>query len=155
MIKRILFATDLSEGEGHVRAYVTELARALGSSVEMVHAIEPLTSDPDEHNFDDIYFDLMKRAERGLAALVEEFDDQGIRCSRHVEIAPRWQAIVERAQSVHADLIVMGSRSFEARTSSEPSTSHKVFIASHVPLLLVREQPAQPGAHAGAASAMH
>lgn len=138
MIKRILFATDFAGHTAKALSYVLDLAKCTGASVDVFHAIEPVHIEGDDHAFDDFYFDLEKKASTELAAIAESFRRAGVSCSTKVVIERRWQAILERAESERADLIVLGSRS--ARDRGEGAfgrTSHRVFFASDVPLLIV------------------
>lgn len=143
MIRKILFAADFSAESSRAEAYAADLARALGATLEVFHAIEPIARDPDERAFDDIYIELLERSERASAALLQRLRGAGVECVSKVTIERRWRAIVDRAQAVHADLIVMGSGAPNTSdASSAPSTSYQVFLASPTPVLVVRSQDA-------------
>ncbi|MCK6552777.1 universal stress protein [Myxococcota bacterium] len=140
MIKRILFAADFSEHSARAQAQVIELARALGATIDVLHAIEPFPEGDDEHAFDDIYTQLEDRAESEMARVVEALRAAGLTCTTSIVIEKRWRAINDRAESERADLIVMGSRGHrDGDGNPVGSTSHKVFLTCRVPLLVVRE----------------
>lgn len=138
MIKRILLATDFSSHTEPACALAIDLATQLGASVDVVHAIEPFPGGEEEHAFDDLYFKLERRAEAEMAKVIARLREANLRVSSKVVIEKRWRAIIERAEAERADLIVMGSGG-AIGPNGKPvgSTSHRVFLASPIPLVVV------------------
>lgn len=137
-LARILLATDLSPLSATARAFALLLARAHGAHVELLHAIEPLTANPDDVSFDGLYAELLERARVALTEEATMIHSAGVSCSTVLLVAPRARAVVDRARSTGVDLVVMGTR----RPRDEGprglvTTSAEVFETSPVPLLLV------------------
>ncbi|MCC7383204.1 MAG: universal stress protein [Deltaproteobacteria bacterium] len=136
MFRRILFATDFTTKSADAQAAVLALARAFGASVEVLHAIEPIPGD-GEHDFDDFYAELRARAKLQLREIARAFAAERVTCKTVVVLERRWQAIVDRADPRRVDLVVLGSSSaMEERAGG--TTSHQVFLASRVPVLILR-----------------
>jgi len=115
MFRKILIATDGSDLAMLAVEKGVELARALGSLVEMVTVTEPyspLLSDPDAiaGRRVDYESDVAEVAERILAAATAVADKAGVRSwARRVEHARLYQGIVDVAVEEGFDLVVMAS----------------------------------------------
>jgi nucleotide-binding universal stress UspA family protein len=145
MFTRILFGTAFTRESLEAETEVADLAAALGASVIVLHAIEPIDPGGDQAPFQDFYASLQAAAEEKLAAVARRMSERRITCDIKVTIGPRWKEIVEQAVAESADLIVLGSRPRDEPLSAG-STSHKVFWTSEIPILFVRRhaRPASP-----------
>lgn len=139
MFRRILFPTDFSPGAAAAEAHVSGLAKAFGASVVVLHAVEPIPAPDQEHAFDDFYQRLLARARFEIEQVAERLRAQGVEVSGNAVVERRWAAIIDAAQRLPADLVVMGARGLD--TDGRPAlgtTSHKVFLMSKTPVLFVR-----------------
>jgi len=141
MIRSILVATDLTEASDPVVRAASALVGVAGAELHVVHALElPVLpySGPDR---------AVAQIEGRRAAAEEGVLEQCARAapnaapaaSVEVVAGPVYAAVLERADAVDADLIVLGPhrlRPFADRLIG--STADRVIRTSHVPCLLVR-----------------
>jgi len=137
--RRMLFATDFSDASRHALLCAAELARQLGSRIELVHVLALHDSDPAAAS------DLL------LSAVPHEVTD--VVEARRVVRAPRPElGILEVARDGGFDLLVLGTH---GRTGLKHillgSVAERVVQLAGCPVLTVR-QPGQDFEHPGAAS---
>jgi len=139
-VDTILLATDYSARSAAAERFAVELAAKFGSALHVVSAIEPIigvgVNDEDRAEFDDFYQKLIERSERELESRVVEWSKRKVMVRQHVSVGQRWRVVLETANQIDADLIVMGRRRYDASTSLG-TTSHKVFVGATCPVLLV------------------
>lgn len=139
-IDTILLATDYSARSAAAERYAVEIAAKFGSVLHVVSAIEPIVgvgvNDEDRSEFDEFYRKLIERSERELESRITEWSKRKILVRQHVSVGQRWRVVLETANQIQADMIVMGRRRYDA-TTSLGTTSHKVFVAAVCPVLLV------------------
>ncbi len=156
-IRTILYATDLSEHAVLAFRYALSLAQRYDARIVVVHAVEPLS--PMTKSMVEVYLTpetrerleregrerLMERLRERLELFCQEelcTDPQGrdrVRDIRLVEGRPA-EVILDEAERVRADLIVMGSHGHSAVGEILlGSTAHRVTQRARVPVLLVRE----------------
>ncbi|MCS7312897.1 MAG: universal stress protein [Acidobacteria bacterium] len=146
-IRQILFATDFSHYSDRARDYTLTLARKHRAHVYVLHAIEVLyhmdEKDPELRE----WFKTLERAmERKMADEVAFFQSRGVAATGEVIIGTPWKVILRFAEEVGVDLIVIGShgiRTEEGRVLLG-TTSHKVALASKIPVLIVRPEMTGP-----------
>lgn len=142
-IRSILAATDLSDASDEVLRAAGALAAHTGAELHVLHAFDlppspyagevPLLSPTFEGR--------LREAERALDAQIRRVVPDAVEvASRGVQIYVAHRAIVERAEAVSADLVVLGPH----RRRSAPgeflgSTADRVIRTSPVPCLVVRE----------------
>ncbi len=154
-IDKILYATDLGANAAKVFNYAVSIARRFGGEIYLLHAIEPLgptgrslvrnvvpaetlaalERDGLKRLHDEIHRRLTDFAERNLGTS----DEQATLVSHIVieEGAPD-QVIVAQAKSIGADLIILGTHSYDAvERVLIGSVARKVIHASKIPVLLV------------------
>jgi nucleotide-binding universal stress UspA family protein len=143
-IDRILLATDFGRRSAGAENHALKLAESFDSKLLLVHAIEPIgdLDDEDEQNQElrEFYSRLEEQAENHMRERSAEYDEQGIVSEHYIEIGYRWQVILDLAEELQVDLVVLGRRSYEGRESiSLGTTSQKVYFACNRPVLLVPE----------------
>lgn len=136
-MQRILLATDFGPASRAAEDLAADLAGELGVACLVLHVIESVGSqdDPELRAF---YQSLERRGGEQLAMTMTRLEMHGVECRGLVAIGRRWEVIIRTAENEHCDLIVMGSQ--EPIQDGRPrvgTTSHKVFFASPVPLLVV------------------
>jgi len=139
-IEKILFPTDFAPRSKNAREHALYLARALGSSVHILHAIEPLKYDEVDDEIRDFYKTLESQMSGKMAAEREVFDKSGLSVYTDIIIGPRWRVINAYAEEKGIDLIIMGSHGIRSESGevSVGTTSHKVMFSSPCPVLIVR-----------------
>jgi nucleotide-binding universal stress UspA family protein len=112
-IEKILVAVDFSEhGDLAVDAAV-ELAKRFHAELHVVHALDvriPVMA-PYEVVIPAAFIESARKAAASkLDTLVQKVATEGVAASSHLSEAPAASAIVDLAEKIGADLIVMGTR---------------------------------------------
>lgn len=161
--KTILYATDLGRSAPAVLRHALSLARAYGGRVVCLHAVEPL--GPSARHMVELYAGAGASAEveerrwrelqRSLAARLHDFcreepctaaDGRDLLAEVRVERGRPDQVILEEAERISADAIVMGSHGHSSVGELLlGSTAHRVVQRAPVPVLLVRVAEADTG----------
>lgn len=144
MYSRILVSTDGSAISEHAIAQAVQLARRLGARLFALTVTEPypysplaetLPISPQEHLDREL-----RVANARLLAVQQAAQAAGLECEGSaVEGEHPWQAIVEHAQRIEAELIVMashGRRGVSALLLG--SETQKVLTHTKIPVLVVR-----------------
>lgn len=139
VIVRILFATDFSPYSAAAREHALVLARALGASVKIVHAIEPIRLPDDDEDTRTWRETLRDDLQRKLDDEVARFTADGIAVDGALRSGTPWIEILDDADAEDASLIVVGGHGL---TTGEGrvligTTSHKVALSSRRPVLVV------------------
>jgi nucleotide-binding universal stress UspA family protein len=141
-IEKLLFPTDFSPRSLSAREYAIYMADALGASVYLLHAIEPLKYDEVDDEIRDFYSNLQAQLNQKMELENEFFEKRGVIVHTDVVIGQRWKVINTYAKEKGIDLIIMGSHGI--RTESGDiligTTSHKVMFSSPCPVLIVRHE---------------
>lgn len=111
-IKRIVVATDFSDGSDAALEPAFGLARRLDAGLEVVHVLDPsiLTAPPGLGSI--ALADapaLVEEIDRALAQRAERAQSLGVPCETKVLEGFPSSEIVRHAQKVGADLIIMGT----------------------------------------------
>ncbi|MET0398322.1 MAG: universal stress protein [Longimicrobiaceae bacterium] len=142
-IRSILAATDLSPASDEVMRAAGALASFTGAELHVLHAFDlPPTPYSDEASLLSPTFERrLDEAERALDAQIRKTVPDAVEvASRGVQIYVAHRAIVERAEAVSADVIVLGPHRRQS-TAGEflGSTADRVVRTASVPCLVVRE----------------
>lgn len=143
-ITNILFATDFSDSSLSAADYAVTLAKLTGAQLHVLHVINEL----DEHQRVMVPREAFLVLEKGveIQALKElnrfcKEQATGLVTATHAVVGAPPQKIIETSETVHADLIVMGTH---GRSGMEHvivgSTAERVVRRSKVPVLTVRSQ---------------
>lgn len=142
--KKILFATDFSEGSEHAFDYAISLTKRFDARLILLHIInEPV--DLRGFYVPHISFDkLEEEIEQGAQKLMEQFERNFLEGFEnfvsYVVPGIPYDEIIKRAVSEEADLIVMGTH---GRTGLDHvlfgSTAEKVVRKSKIPVMTIRQ----------------
>ncbi len=112
-IRRILFATDFSEGSSHALPYAADIARQYDAKLFLVHVIYDVAKSAGWYvphvSIDEIYHDMEKSA---TAELEKSFVDEmrGLRDVEHVVLKGiPYEEISKFAVEKKIDLVVLGT----------------------------------------------
>jgi nucleotide-binding universal stress UspA family protein len=140
-IKRIIVATDFSEGSDTAMEQAIGLASALGASLDLVHVLDPaLLTTPAglggvAMGDADV---LIERIDEALASRVERVQRAGLVCQSDSLDGFPPREIVRHARKTGADLIVLGTH---GRTGIAHaimgSTAERVVQRSSCPVLVI------------------
>ena len=111
--ERIVIAVDFSEYSRKAVDAGLELARQFGARVDLVHAFElpfPVLTPYEVAMPDNFVGDARSAGKRELDALAQELANEGVEVAAHMRDGPPDIAIVELAEELAADLIVIGTR---------------------------------------------
>lgn len=136
MIKTILFASDFTTITERAEEYALSIAKSMGAKVTLIHSVEPVEGATDQVT---TFLEARKAtALEQSRAVVQRFRDQGVDCEVRVGIGKRWKVIVDAASAEKFDLVVLGSHKVQDGDKVYlGTTTHKVFFAVDVPLLVV------------------
>ena len=121
-IKKILYATDLSENSSYAFNYATDLAQRYGAEIVILHAIEPVPGHV-ERRFGSVGREVEEQRQKETADLIKsrlrEFctdmeAQTGTRCRKLVSniLTPAGHAVEEilnKADAEKCDIIVLGT----------------------------------------------
>ena len=108
--KKILVATDFSEGSDEALDQAIEMARPSGAEIEILHVIELA----EEFPFGTTYFDadygvLYMSIDRQLTERAQRVSAAGLPCHTKISEGSAVPEITQRCRSIDADLIVVGT----------------------------------------------
>ncbi len=144
---KILCATDFSPHANRISGVAARLARRLGDSLVLVHALEPLvTPYPDDAAYQSLNaltagYD--KWAREQAALLAKELGKEGTRVETIVESGYAAELVNERAEQLEARLIVVGAHGRGARTPWHLGrTAERIIEHAARPVLVLGEEAA-------------
>lgn len=141
MYETILVPTDgTTEGEKGAR-HAVNLAAALGSTLHGLYVVEEGGNPWDSEPMDD----QLNRAEEYGQGLLDEVGEaaagEGVDYVGEVSVGPKvHEKILEYADEIDADLIVMGSGYHGQYGGLLGSTADKVLRGANIPVLAIRRQ---------------
>jgi nucleotide-binding universal stress UspA family protein len=154
-IKTILYATDLSNTSVYAFRYAVCLARALDARLHILHAVEPMSqdarttlqffiSDPKlreealNRRFENAR-DLLNERQEGFWAQMPS-DEKALRDRvDEIEVIEGFaaEAILRRAESLPADMILMGSHAHGISHTFLGTVAKRVLRRARIPTLIV------------------
>jgi nucleotide-binding universal stress UspA family protein len=152
-IQNILYATDLGDHEPEIFRHAAGLARQFGATVHIIHALEPIGEfahsmidnflPPEgqeklrEEGFERVREKLHERLDDYCKDALQVHTEVSTSELRMVEGVPT-QVILDEAERIGADLIVLGSHGHTALNEMLlGSVARKVTVKSKIPVLLV------------------
>jgi nucleotide-binding universal stress UspA family protein len=143
-LKRILCPVDLSEVSAHGAEWAGTIAGWYGATITAVHAVDPAvpafqeSGDAARHRKGDLEDDVRRRLETEARAMFDAAVKAGTAVHTVIDVASPSAAILRHAQSLPADLIVMGTHGasgFERLVLG--SVTEKVLRTARCPVLTV------------------
>lgn len=139
--KKILVPVDFSFGSERAVEKAAELARVMDASVELMHVYQlPVFALPDSSiTVSPTYIaDLTDRAQRALEKHRAQLQADGIEASTMLMEGMPAQAIVDHANEIAAEMIVMGTHGHSGfKRFLLGSTAERVVRMANVPVLSV------------------
>ena len=141
MYKHILFATDFSNQAGSIESRVAEQVKQNGAQLSVVHTVEyyPSVQFPTGYTYSiDLESKLQENAQKEMQACAERLSvkDQ----NTHIALGAAKRAIIDYANEIEADLIIMGSHGRHGLGLLLGSTANGVLHAAKCDVLAVRIQ---------------
>jgi nucleotide-binding universal stress UspA family protein len=140
MYKHILIATDGSEIANKAIPHAIELAKALGATLSAVTVTEPYGAVVPAEAIADYNEQSEESAAEILSVVTSAAEAAGIECDViHEQNRLPYEGVIEAAEKVGADLIVVGShgrRGIEGLLIGSQTT--KLLTHSKIPALVVR-----------------
>jgi nucleotide-binding universal stress UspA family protein len=142
-IKKILFATDFSEGSFHALPYAVNMAKQYGAKLYFIHVIYDVAKTTGWYvphvSIDEIYKDMEKSAQGQLEkSYIEEM--RGFKELEHVVLkGTPYEEITSFAEANKIDLIVLGTQGRKGLDRMIfGSTAEQVIRHAPCPVLSVR-----------------
>ena len=116
MFDRIVVGTDGSETANEAVRQATELAKAVGSSIELVSAYEPVSSARLREEAQQVPKDLewmvnpREDVDATLKAAAEQIGEAGVEVQTYAREGDPADAILDVAEEQGADLIIVGNK---------------------------------------------
>ena len=116
MFRSIVVGTDGSETAGEAVRQATELAQAVGASVQLVSAFEPVGNqrlrEERQQVPDDMQWMVSEREDVNatLREAEEQLKEQGVTVATHARQGDPADAILDVAEETNADLIIVGNK---------------------------------------------
>jgi nucleotide-binding universal stress UspA family protein len=114
-IEKIVVAVDFSEHADQALDVAVEFAKQLGAELHLVHALDVRIAlmTPYEVAIPTAFIEEARNAAASkLKVLVEKVAAEGVRATSQLSGVPAASAIVDLAEELEADLIVMGTRGY-------------------------------------------
>jgi nucleotide-binding universal stress UspA family protein len=143
-LRTVVVATDFSTTAAAALDWAAEIARPHGARIELVHALT-LPAPPTDLLPPGVEF--QEEVERGarerLERTAQELRSAGLEVGSHLATGLPSQVILDRAEELEADLVVLGTRGLTGlKHLLLGSTSQRVVQRSPVPVLTVHPEDA-------------
>lgn len=107
-LDRILLATDFTSASDKALEYALSLARYYDSKLVVAHIVPPVLANSDGEDWF-AKTDLQQDAVEKMKALASDLKDEEISFETHIQQGPTRKHLVDMAERMDADLIVMGT----------------------------------------------
>ncbi len=143
-IKKIVCAVDLSDHSKSIAEYTITLAKATGAEVLVVYTAPSLSQYVGFHvppnTIENFVGEIVSGAEKSMDTFVSE-NFPGINATGHVLIGYAAEEIVNKAEEVQADMIIMGTHGRKGLDRFLfGSVAEKVVKNAKQPVLTIRPQ---------------
>jgi len=148
--RSVLVATDLSEGSDILVRAAAEIASRSGGALHVVHSADVLSAAAP--GTEGSFAARVALAEKAVDQQIARGVPRGLRVGRHVGASAPDRTIIEQAQTVGADLIVLGPHIRDGTGGRLlGTTAEQVLSGAEVPCLVVRAPVVAPAWHVTAA----
>ncbi len=135
--KHFLVPLDFSTHAQHALEYALELAKRLQARLTLLHVVHiPPLGEVDVSTY---MHEVDAVARQSMQPYVQRLKEAGVEGTARIVHGVPWQQVVDTAQDIHADLIVMGTH---GRTGLQHvllgSVTEKVVRHAPCPVLVVR-----------------
>ena len=142
-IERILVPIDFSDHCDQALRTATDLAHSLGAQIDLIHVIHSPVhyGVPGEVGvYQDLMAELQSNARSRLGRIQQGVVAEGLRAEVHVAEGSAAHAIVEHAEKLASDLIVMGTRGLSGlKHVMLGSVAERTARLAPCPVMTVRE----------------
>lgn len=141
-IKKILVPVDFSEHSKQALDIAVGLAKTLSAEVHLVHVLHyPVqVAAPGQMAIPaDLWTEIRDAAARKLEKTTKTVEGEGIKAESHLSEGPNAHSIVELAEKLGVDLIVMGTRGLSGlKHVMLGSVAERTVRLAHCPVLTVK-----------------
>ncbi len=136
MFRKILFASDLTEQSKEIGRKAQILANKFGSDLHMIHVVEPIGAYAGGwYYLDDLNEEIKAQAQSGFKQIADEL---GIAADhQHLTSGHTKHEILKHAQSLQADLIVLGTHGAKGFAALLGSTASSVLNGADCNVLTI------------------
>lgn len=137
MFKHILVPVDFTEKGLPAVRMASEMSRQNSARLTLLHVIEEIELSSDEARR--FYHKLEESGKARMAALVASLALEGVTPEQKLVYGNRVQMIVQSAEEMEADLIILSSHRIDPENGQGWGTiSYRVALLSSCPVLLVK-----------------
>ena len=108
-IKKVLVATDFSDGSDEALERAIEIAKPSRAAVELLHVLELVVEFPFGTTYGDEYGALYASVDRELGRRADRVRSEGLSCETKIVEGSAAAEIAQRGREMAADLIVVGT----------------------------------------------
>ncbi len=113
-LRKLLVPVDFSMGSEMAFKYAKFLAKKFSAWIHLIHVVDKryvekiaeLNAEPE----DEVSEKLSQQAKRNLEKFVNNYNSEGMVAEQKITVGTPFQAIALRAQTIDADMIVMGGQ---------------------------------------------
>lgn len=148
-MKTVLAPIDFSDSSRRVIDEAIQLARSIGGRLVLLNIVSPTSAFPSEFDSTDARAAYLARAEKishdELAAMQRRLRDEGVTAHVVHLIAQPGPGILEQAERLEADYVVMGSHGHGAFYELiVGGTASRVLKQAKCPVVIVPSNPGKP-----------
>ena len=142
--QNILVPIDFSDGSSLALSHAVDYARTMGSTIHLLHIIQPITypigMEIAHYNFSDVEKEMIETAQNNLTELSQSAENSNVKFVVNVKIGSSSStSIIEYCYDTNIDLVCIathGSSGLEHFLFG--STTEKVLRKANCPVLVVR-----------------
>jgi universal stress protein A len=146
LLNSVLVATDFSDASGAALVYGSNLARAFGANLHVLHVTEDTMATAAANFYPDTFGGLQRQVEESARHRLEAFVRNNDRAAPVVKTVIRVSAspadaIINHAKEMHIDLIVVGTHGRTGVSRAVMgSVAERVARTAPCPVLIVRSR---------------
>ena len=113
-LQKLLVPVDFSRGSEMAFRYAKFLAEQFSASIHLIHVVDKRyvekIAELNGESEDEVREKLALRAKRNLEKFLTDHNPQGLVAEQKIAVGTPFQAIALRAQTIDADMIIMGGQ---------------------------------------------